>query len=93
MSRTAENDPTRSKQAFKRLSKTLAHALRHAPWIYELELDEAGWTDVGSRKAETPLLLHVAAQRAAEAGVQFYIGNELVWLADDIPATFISLPE
>ena len=31
---------------YKALSKTLAHALRHAPWIYELELDEVGWTDV-----------------------------------------------
>ena len=25
------------------LSKTVAHALRHEPWVYELELDEAGW--------------------------------------------------
>jgi putative RNA 2'-phosphotransferase len=26
-----------------RLSKTLSHALRHAPWVYELELDDQGW--------------------------------------------------
>lgn len=32
----------------RRLSKTVAHALRHAPWLYELELDEDGWTDVGA---------------------------------------------
>ncbi len=25
------------------LSKTLAHALRHEPWQYELELDDEGW--------------------------------------------------
>ena len=25
------------------LSKTVAHALRHAPWEYEFELDEKGW--------------------------------------------------
>lgn len=31
---------------YKRLSKTVSRALRHAPWEYELELDEAGWTDV-----------------------------------------------
>jgi putative RNA 2'-phosphotransferase len=31
-----------------RLSKTLAHALRHAPWLYELELDDAGWTPVAA---------------------------------------------
>ena len=29
-----------------RLSKTIAHALRHAPWLYELELDEEGWVPV-----------------------------------------------
>jgi putative RNA 2'-phosphotransferase len=26
-----------------RLSKTISHALRHAPWLYELEPDAAGW--------------------------------------------------
>lgn len=29
-----------------RISRTLAHALRHAPWLYELELDEGGWVTV-----------------------------------------------
>ena len=28
------------------LSKTVSHALRHEPWVYELELDEAGWVPV-----------------------------------------------
>lgn len=28
------------------LSKTISHALRHQPWLYELELDDEGWTDV-----------------------------------------------
>jgi putative RNA 2'-phosphotransferase len=28
------------------LSKTISHALRHAPDQYGLELDEAGWVDV-----------------------------------------------
>lgn len=26
-----------------RLSKTMAKALRHTPWLYELELDDEGW--------------------------------------------------
>lgn len=30
------------------LSKTLAHALRHAPWLYELEIDDEGWTPVAA---------------------------------------------
>jgi putative RNA 2'-phosphotransferase len=29
-----------------RLSKEISYALRHAPWEYELELDESGWVDV-----------------------------------------------
>ena len=28
------------------LSKTVSHALRHRPWLYELELDAEGWTPV-----------------------------------------------
>ena len=29
-----------------RLSRVLSHALRHEPWLYELELDEHGWAGV-----------------------------------------------
>lgn len=31
---------------YVRLSKEISYALRHAPWEYELELDENGWVDV-----------------------------------------------
>jgi len=31
---------------YKRLSKTISHALRHRPEIYGLELDAEGWTPV-----------------------------------------------
>jgi putative RNA 2'-phosphotransferase len=30
------------------ISKAISHALRHEPWIHELELDEAGWADLDS---------------------------------------------
>jgi putative RNA 2'-phosphotransferase len=30
------------------LSKSVSHALRHEPWLYELELDGDGWTSVGA---------------------------------------------
>ena len=30
------------------LSKVLSHALRHEPWLYELELDEEGWVEVAA---------------------------------------------
>jgi putative RNA 2'-phosphotransferase len=29
-----------------RLSQIVSHALRHEPWVYELELDDVGWTPV-----------------------------------------------
>jgi putative RNA 2'-phosphotransferase len=32
----------------ERLSRIVSHALRHDPWLYELELDEEGWSDLGS---------------------------------------------
>lgn len=28
------------------LSWAVSHALRHGPWLYEIELDEEGWTPV-----------------------------------------------
>ena len=28
------------------LSKAVSHALRHEPWLYELELDDEGWASV-----------------------------------------------
>ena len=33
-------------QDFTAISRTLSHALRHEPWLYELELDAEGWTPV-----------------------------------------------
>ena len=29
------------------LSRAVSHALRHQPWLYELELDDEGWVQVG----------------------------------------------
>ena len=165
-----------------RLSKRMSHALRHAPWLYELELDEAGWTpvadllaalgvsreqlegvvrespkqrfelvderiraryghsvpgriagvpgtppaelyhgtsvavadrilregllpmrrqyvhlsvtremaeSVGRRKGEQVRVLTVDTPAARAAGVEFLRGNEIVWLAEHVPATFL----
>lgn len=32
-----------SKSELPKLSRVISHALRHEPWLYELELDEEGW--------------------------------------------------
>ncbi len=177
----------------RRVSKTLSHALRHEPWLYELELDDEGWApldaviaalraereawrslseedivrmmassdkrryeisggriralyghsiegrlkrvqgtppaqlfhgtspkaarlirqsgllpmgrqfvhcsidvptarQVGKRKAAEPVILTIRADEAHARGVAFYIGNEMVWLADAVPAEFIEFP-
>ena len=31
---------------FEELSKEISYALRHAPWEYELEMNEEGWVPV-----------------------------------------------
>ena len=31
---------------YEELSKEVSYALRHAPWEYELEMDEEGWVSV-----------------------------------------------
>ena len=33
---------------FSNLSRAVSHALRHEPWLYELELDDEGWASVES---------------------------------------------
>ncbi len=179
-----------TKKSLKQLSKTVSHALRHEPWLYELELDECGWvsieellpslrklkdewkdigraellkmisqsskkryelsgdkiralyghsipgklvkqkleppeflyhgtslsvlkeiknegllpmsrqyvhlsTDietaqqVGFRKTREPVILKINAKKAYDKGINFYIGNEHVWLADYIPSEYI----
>jgi putative RNA 2'-phosphotransferase len=30
----------------ERLSRLVSHALRHEPWLYELELDDEGWVQI-----------------------------------------------
>lgn len=174
------------------LSRVVSHALRHEPWLYELELDEAGWVpvaellealrglgsawervgrddlvqmvatsskrrheidgdriralyghsvpgrivkvearppavlfhgtspqswesirgqglvpmarqyvhlstevataaEVGRRKSSTPVVLWVRADEAYERGVRFLRGNEMVWLAEAVPAEFLGV--
>jgi putative RNA 2'-phosphotransferase len=35
-----------SKNELSKLSRVVSHALRHKPWLYELELDKEGWVPV-----------------------------------------------
>ncbi|AAT60143.1 RNA 2'-phosphotransferase [Bacillus cereus] len=46
---------------------------------------------VGKRKDKHPIILEVNTGKAREEGVKFYLGNEKVWLADEIPSEFIAI--
>lgn len=46
---------------------------------------------VGRRRDNRPVILTIDAVRAATDGVTFYIGNDKVWLADQIPPRFLGI--
>jgi putative RNA 2'-phosphotransferase len=56
-----------------------------------LSIDRETATSVGRRKSASPIILVVDAAAAASTGVAFYEGNDLVWLADRVPAQFIQV--
>ena len=45
---------------------------------------------VGARRDCRPVILTVDAARAAENGVRFYVGNDKVWRAAEIPPRYLS---
>ncbi|MGN1283271.1 MAG: RNA 2'-phosphotransferase [Limosilactobacillus sp.] len=45
-------------------------------------------SQVGARHDRYPVILVIDTQAALAAGINFYIGNAQVWLADEIPARF-----
>ena len=45
---------------------------------------------VGRRKGRRPVVLKIDAAAAHASGIAFYHGNDSIWLADRIPATFIA---
>lgn len=46
--------------------------------------------EVGRRRAARPVILLVRSREASQSGVLFYEGIPAVWLADYVPAEFIS---
>lgn len=55
-----------------------------------LSTDVSTAEQVGRRKAPAPVILVVQARRAHEGVSRFWQGNDLVWLADHVPATYLS---
>lgn len=56
----------------KHVSKCISHALRHEPWLYELELDDNGWVPLDM------LIESLRAERQAWAGLMREHIHELI---------------
>ena len=57
-----------------------------------LSTERATALQVGQRHAADPVILEINAAEAHRAGVAFYLGNDDVWLAAEIPPQFITAP-
>lgn len=55
-----------------------------------LTADIAAARSVGERKSSSPVILAIDAAGAAAGGIDFYEGNDEVWLALEVPPEFLS---
>lgn len=46
---------------------------------------------VGKRHDYKPVILEIDAKKAWDEGIKFYLGNDKVWLADNIPSKYIKV--
>ena len=46
---------------------------------------------VGKRHDDKPVILEIDAKKAWDEGVKFYLGNDKVWLGDNIPSKYIKV--
>ncbi len=58
-----------------------------------LSVDTDMATLVGKRRDNDPVILQIDAKAAYEDGLPFYIGNEKVWLCDQVPPQYIEILE
>lgn len=47
--------------------------------------------EVGARHNTHPVILQIDAKAATQDGIQFYIGNDQVWLCDSLPAKYFEI--
>lgn len=55
-----------------------------------LSAEEETARQVALRRTQRPVLLRVSALEAYQQGIKFYLGNDMVWLAEPIPPRFIT---
>lgn len=54
-----------------------------------LSVDKETAFEVGKRHDDKPVILEVYAKKAFEEGIKFYLGNDKVWLSENIPSKYI----
>jgi putative RNA 2'-phosphotransferase len=79
---TAQAATTILKEGLKAMKRQYVH----------LSTDEQTARVVALRRTRQPVILRIDAQVAYEQGINFYVGNEDIWLADPIPPIFINTP-
>ena len=47
--------------------------------------------EVGKRHDHKTIILEINAKKAWDEGVSFYLGNDKVWLADNVPSMYIKI--
>lgn len=73
----------------KALSQILQSGLKPMQRQYvHLSVDIETATSVGKRRDSNPIILKINADAAQKAGIQFFIGNEKVWLCKEMPKEF-----
>lgn len=74
------------------LPSIIEYGLKHKSRQYvHLSQDIKTAKIVGKRRDSCPVILKINAHMAYQEGISFYIGNEKVWLADDIPPQYIEI--
>jgi len=58
-----------------------------------LSTDEKTASRVGVRRTKDPIILTVSALQAHDDGINFYLGNQDVWLSGPIPSKYLSRPK
>lgn len=73
------------------LPKILEDGLKPMQRQYvHLSVDVETATRVGKRHDGNPVILKIDTEAAQKAGIQFYIGNDKVWLCDRVPKECIT---
>ena len=76
----------------KALPKILEDGLKPMQRQYvHLSVDVDTATRVGKRRDLNPVILKIDAVAAQKAGVQFFIGNDKVWLSKAVPKEFLCI--